>query len=91
MPTAGQHRTIGQTPARARQCSLAAAHLGLPSSEVFIQSAISAALLTLGQQDPVFALMLARSAGVDWSELQRIAKGSLDENLQNRSSGNEAG
>jgi hypothetical protein len=87
MPTTGQHRTIGQTPERARMCSLAAAHLGLPSSEIFIQSAITAALMTLGQEDPVFALMLARSAGIDWNELQKIAKQGLPSaDLQKRSS-----
>ena len=62
----GMHRTIGTTPVRSRQISLAAAYLGI-DGERFIQSAITASLLSLSDHDPTFALMLARSAGMDWS------------------------
>jgi hypothetical protein len=55
--------------------------------EQFIQSAITAALLSLSHQSPLFALMLAREAGMTWFELERLAESSIEglpsEDLQN--------
>jgi hypothetical protein len=66
------HRTIRWSPARARQVALAAAHLGLPDGESFVQASIDASLLSLSEHDPAFKLALARSAGVSWPTLERI-------------------
>ena len=65
------HRTIGTTPSRSRQIALASAYLGI-DGEAFIQSSISASLLSMAEHDPTFGLALARSAGVDWDDLERI-------------------
>jgi hypothetical protein len=88
----GMHRTIGTNPSRSRQLALAAAHLGLPDSEAAIQSFITAGLLSLAEHDNTFGLALARMAGVDWSELGRIAKegSQIHENLPNRSARTQA-
>lgn len=63
------HRTIASPPARQRQIATAAAYLNI-SGEMFIQSAITTALLCLAQADPTFALMLARAAGVTFDTLE---------------------
>jgi hypothetical protein len=63
------HRTIENPPARQRQIAMAAAFLDI-SGELFIQSAITAALLSLAQADPTFALMLARAAGASFETLE---------------------
>ena len=68
------HRTIQMPPSRSRQLALAAAYLGLPDSESAIQSFITAGLLSLAEHDSTFALAVARMAGIDWSELEAIAK-----------------
>jgi len=66
-------RTIRTTPSRSRQISICATALGM-DGEQFIQLAISTAIITLGQEDPLVRLMLLRAAGVDWSELEAIVK-----------------
>lgn len=58
---------------RSRQVALAAAYLGI-DGERFIQSSISASLLSLADHDPTFALALARTSGVEWDDLERITK-----------------
>jgi hypothetical protein len=63
-----RQRTIGMPESRSRQIANAAAYLNVTGEE-FIQSAITAALLSLAGADKVFAHILARSAGVDWAEL----------------------
>jgi hypothetical protein len=68
-----RRRTIDMPEPRSRQVALAAAFLGI-SSEAWIQSVISAGLLALSQNDATFALALARSAGVSWENLEKIAK-----------------
>lgn len=61
-------------PSRARQLALAAAYLGLSDSESVIQSFITAGLLSLAEHDSTFGLALARMAGVDWDDLERITR-----------------
>jgi hypothetical protein len=56
------------TATRSRQIALAAATLGL-SSEMTIQSFLTAGLLSLAAHDKVFAMALARSAGMAWDDL----------------------
>ena len=58
-------RTIHMPQTRAAQIALAAAELGI-SSEQFIQSAITAALLTCADHDDKLAFALARAAGATW-------------------------
>lgn len=83
MPTVPtpRRRSINVTEARSRQIANAAVYLNI-SGEEFIQSAILAALISLGQTDAVFAHILARSAGVDWQELAVATHGELLERLQ---------
>ena len=64
-----KHRTIELTEARRQQVAMASAYLGISGSQ-FITAAIETAILSLGQADPTLALMFARVAGVEWSELQ---------------------
>ena len=70
MPTVPtpRRRSIGMTTTRSRQLALAAATLGL-SSELTIQSFITAGLLSLAAHDRAFAMALARSAGMTWDDL----------------------
>ena len=63
------HRTIAMPAVRANQIAMAGAYLGVTGHE-FIQSAITAALVTLAQNDPTFALMLSRAAGTKWETLE---------------------
>ena len=66
-------------PSRARQLALAAAYLGLPDSESCIQNFVTAGLLSLSEHDSTFGLALARLAGVDWDDLERLtAKRTID-------------
>jgi hypothetical protein len=71
------HRTIQTTPARSRQVAICATALGV-NGETFIQSAISAAIITLGQNDPLVQLMLARAAGADWTEVEKLVRESIE-------------
>ena len=55
---------------RSKQIAMAAAYLGISGHE-FIQSAITAALLSLCDQgDKTFAYMLSRAAGVEFETLE---------------------
>jgi hypothetical protein len=58
---------------RAQQIAMVAAELGI-NSEAFIQSAITAAIVTAMEHDDALALALARAAGASWDELASIAK-----------------
>jgi len=55
---------------RSKQIALAAAYLGT-DGETVIQSAVTALLLSLASADKNFAAMLARTAGVSWSDLAK--------------------
>lgn len=70
MPTVPtpRRRSIGMTEARSRMVANASAYLNL-SGEQFIQLAISAALMSLADNDAVFSCIIARSGGVDWKDL----------------------
>jgi hypothetical protein len=58
---------------RARQIAAASAYLDMTGEE-FIQSAITAALLSLAEHDRTFGHMLTRAAGVEWSTLEFAAR-----------------
>ena len=64
------HRTIAMPSTRAKQITMAAAYLSV-SGEGFIQAAISAALMQLCARDKVFAVLLMRTAGVDWEAIEQ--------------------
>lgn len=70
MPTTPtpRRRTIGMPEVRSKQIALAAAYLDTDGEHI-IQAAITAMLLSLANNDKVFAAMLARTADVDWDEL----------------------
>jgi len=76
------HRTIGNPPARQRQITMASAYLDI-SGEQFIQSAITAALLSLARADPTFALMLARAAGASFDILEFAEREEITSQLMN--------
>jgi hypothetical protein len=57
---------------RRKMLALAAAHLGVTSSEVVIQASISALLMELAARDKGFAFALARCASVDWDDIERM-------------------
>ena len=57
-----RRRTIGMTECRSQQIALAATALEI-NSEDFIQSAITAALITAAEHDDALAFALARAAG----------------------------
>jgi hypothetical protein len=59
--------------ARSRQIACASAFLDVTGEE-FIQSAITAALLSLAESNSTFCLMLARSTGVEWNTLELAAR-----------------
>ena len=67
-----RRRTILMSEYRSQQIAAASAELGI-SSELFIQSAITAALITAAEHDDALAYTFARQAGVGWEELQAIA------------------
>jgi hypothetical protein len=54
---------------RSRQLAAASAHLDVTGEE-FIQSAITAALISLAQADRTFAYVLARVSGVEYDTLE---------------------
>jgi hypothetical protein len=68
-----RRRTILMPECGAQQIAMVSAELGV-SSEIFIQSAISAAIITAMEHDDKLALALARAAGASWDELGVIAK-----------------
>lgn len=68
-----RRRTIAMPEYRSQQIAMVAAELGI-NSEAFIQSAISAAIVTAMEHDDTLALALARAAGASWDELVTIAK-----------------
>jgi chromosome condensin MukBEF MukE localization factor len=49
----------------------ASAYLNI-SGELFIQMAISAALMSLAENDKVLSCILARSGGADWDDLEKV-------------------
>ena len=71
-------RTIRMPKPRARQLALAAAFLGFPDSESVIQSFITAGLLSLADHDETFKVAMLRAAGVDWDEIDRITRESVN-------------
>jgi hypothetical protein len=73
MPTTPRRRTISMPLARSRQIAAAAAHLQI-TGEDFIQSAVTAALLSLCEGDRSFCYALARVSGVEWSTLEFAAR-----------------
>jgi hypothetical protein len=68
---ANRHRTITFSDERRSMVALCAAHLDT-TAERFIQSCLTAGMLALAAEDPTFARMLCRAAGVSWRELQNI-------------------
>lgn len=70
MPTTPtpRRRSIDMPEVRSRQLALAAAHLGITSHQA-IQSFITAGILSLAANDPLFATMLLRTSGVSWNDL----------------------
>jgi hypothetical protein len=76
-----RRRTILMTECRAKQIAIASAELGV-SGEVFIQSAITAALLTAAEHNDTLALAFSRAAGAGWDELQAIAKVRAERNAK---------
>ena len=75
MPTVPtpRRRTIAMPEARSRQIAAAAAHLDI-TGEDFIQSAITAALLSLCEADRSVAYLIARVSGVEWDTLEFAAR-----------------
>lgn len=73
--TPPRKRTIQMPECRSRQVAAAAAHLDITGEE-FIQSAITAALLSLAEHDPTrtVAYAFARAAGVSWETLEYAAR-----------------
>ncbi len=73
MPTvpAPRRRSIGMSEARSRMVANASAYLNI-SGEQFIQLAISAALMSLADNDKVFSYIIARSGGVDFDDLAKV-------------------
>jgi hypothetical protein len=67
-----RRRTIAMPEYRSQQIAMVAAELGI-TSEAFIQSAITAAIVTAMEHDDTLALALARAAGASWDELLTIA------------------
>jgi hypothetical protein len=78
------HRTICTTPSRSRQIALAASLLEI-DGEQFIQGAITAALVSLSHQSPLFALCLAREAGLSWAAISQLAETSIEGLPENES------
>jgi endonuclease/exonuclease/phosphatase family metal-dependent hydrolase len=66
-------RTIAMPETRSRQVAVASAHLDVTGEE-FIQSAITAALLSLCEADRSFCYALARAAGVEFETLEFTAR-----------------
>ncbi len=60
------------TEVRSNQIAMAAAKLDCSGHE-FIQSCITAGLLSLAEHDKAFALCLARAAHVDWKHLKQLS------------------
>ncbi len=58
---------------RSRQVAAASAYLDITGEE-FIQSAITAALISLAEHDRTFAYSLARAAGVEWETIEFAAR-----------------
>jgi hypothetical protein len=79
--TYARRRTIAMPEARAQQIAMVSAELGV-SAEIFIQSAITAALVSAMEHDDTLALALARVAGASWDELAAIAKLRADRNAK---------
>ena len=75
MPTepTPRRRTIAMPECRSRQVAAASAHLDVTGEE-FIQSAITAALVSLAQADRTFAYALARVSGVEYDTLEFAAR-----------------
>lgn len=75
-----RRRTIGMSGIRSRQIATCAAYCGV-SSEVWIQSAITAAMLSLADHDKAFAYMLVRAGGTEWDSLGRTATADVQEKV----------
>ncbi len=68
-PTPRRHRTIGMSEARSRMLACIAAYMNT-TSEVLIQSAITAMLISVCENDRVLSYVVARAGGADWRELE---------------------
>jgi hypothetical protein len=75
-----RRRTIGMSAIRSKQIALCAAYSGV-SAEAWIQSAITAAMLSLADHDKAFAYMLVRAGGTDWDSLERRATADVREKV----------
>ena len=75
MPTTPtpRRRTINCPEARSRQIATCAAYLNISGDE-FIQSAITAAILSLCENDRNFSYLIARATGVEWNTLEFAAR-----------------
>jgi hypothetical protein len=59
---------------RAAMIAVASASLGLEDSETFIQMAITEALMKAAEEDKTLRLMLIRSGGIGWDEVELAAR-----------------
>jgi hypothetical protein len=77
-----RRRTIGMSEIRSRQIALCAAYVGV-SAEKWIQSSVTAAMISLADNDKALAYMLVRAGGTEWDSLARAAD--ADDDLSYRS------
>jgi hypothetical protein len=82
MPTTPtpRRRTIAMSGVRSRQVATCAAYSGV-SSEVWIQSAITAAMISLADHDKALGCMLMRAGGTDWASLEQTATADVREKV----------
>lgn len=72
-PAVYKKRTIHMPTSRANQIALAAASINV-TSELLIQSFITAGLLSMADDDTMLALALAKSGGASWEQIAELAK-----------------
>jgi hypothetical protein len=75
-----RRRTIGMSGIRSKQIATCAAYSGV-SSEVWIQSAITAAMISLADHDKALACMLMRAGGTEWDSLEQTATADVQEKV----------
>jgi len=69
-------RTIAMPQCRSDQIAIAAAFADITSEE-FIQTAVTNALLDAAGRDLSLALALARAGGASWEDLEALAKNAV--------------
>lgn len=84
MPTTAtptpRRRTIAMPEVRSKEIAICAAYCGV-SSEAWIQSVITAAMLALGRNDRALGYMLMRAGGTEWDSLERTATADAQEKV----------